>query len=78
MPLKKCLNPDCGQEIDESEKVCPKCSEDFEATEAELAHLAKLDKIREARKPKPAPAPEVKPQPARKGLFSSLARKKKV
>jgi hypothetical protein len=60
--MKKCSS--CEQEIADTEKVCPKCSEDLEELEEELKRLEKLNKIAESRrKPVPAPVPVPGPTP---------------
>jgi hypothetical protein len=65
----------CEQEIGASEKVCPKCSTDFEALEEELKVVERARTVAEKRR-KAALPPETKPEvkPAKRSIFRSLAK----
>jgi RNA polymerase subunit RPABC4/transcription elongation factor Spt4 len=66
----------CEQEIGESEKVCPKCATDFEAMEDEIRVVTRAQIVAERRrKAALPPEPEVKPEPAKRSVFRSLAPK---
>lgn len=70
----------CEAEIGESEKVCPKCSTDFDALEEAIKTIDTADTVRtKRRKAKEAEAaPPVvppQPQPAKRSIFASLTRK---
>lgn len=66
----------CEQEIGASEKVCPKCSTDFDALEDEVKVVERARTVAEKRR-KAIQPPVVPPvtQPAKRSIFRSLAPK---
>lgn len=70
---KQCDN--CDTVIAESEATCPACGHDSSTTDADIAHLERLEAIRKKRAEKnKKPEPKTDKTPQRKGLFGHLTK----
>jgi len=66
----------CDQVIGKSEKICPKCSTDFDALEDEVKVVTRAQTVAERRrKAALPPEPKPEPEPAKHSVFRSLAPK---